>query len=172
MTDDPVEIARPPLRAAVDIATRVALGELNAEYAACLDEERFDAWPDFFTEDCRYRVVPRENHERGLPLGTIDLQSRGALMDRVYGVQSTLWHAPYYQRHIVGPARITGMDGAAILAEANYLVIRTKRDLPSEVYNAGRYIDRIVNTPQGLRFAERICVFDSELIPNSMIYPI
>ena len=161
-----------PARTVVDIETRVALAELNADYAACLDEGRFEAWPDFFTEQCRYRVVPRENHERGLPLGTIDLHSRGALMDRVYGVQSTLWHAPYYQRHIVGPVRITGTDGAVILAEANYLVIRTKRDLPSEVFNAGRYIDRVVRTPQGLLFDERICVFDSELIPNSMIYPV
>ena len=117
-------------------------------------------------------MVPRENHERQLPLGTIDLQCRGALLDRVYGVQSTLWHAPYYQRHIIGPARITAIDGDAIHAEANYLVIRTKRDLPSEVFNAGRYIDRVVETAQGLRFEEKICVFDSELIPNSLIYPI
>ena len=171
MTDDPVDV-RPAARPVVAVELRVALAELHAEYAACLDEGRFDAWPDFFTDDGRYRVVARENHERGLPLGTIDLQSRGALMDRVYGVQSTLWHAPYYQRHIVGPARVTGRDGDAVLAEANYLVIRTKRDLPSEVFNAGRYVDRIVDTPQGLRFAERLCIFDSELIPNSMIYPI
>jgi len=172
MTDVMVAVEPRSARVNVDVETRVALAELNAEYAACLDEARFDAWPGFFTENCRYRVVPRENHDRGLPLGTIDLQSRGALMDRAYGVQSTLWHAPYYQRHLVGPVRIVGMDGAAILAEANYLVIRTKRDLPSEVFNAGRYVDRVVHTPQGLLFEERICVFDSELIPNSMIYPI
>ena len=172
MTDDAVVVASPSVGRSVRIETRVALAELNAEYSACLDEGRFDEWPDFFTDDCRYRVVPRENHERGLPLGTIDLQSRAALLDRVYGVQSTLWHAPYYQRHIVGPVRVTGIDGAALRTEANYLVIRTKRDLPSEVFNAGRYLDRVVETPMGLRFAERICVFDSELIPNSMIYPI
>jgi salicylate 5-hydroxylase small subunit len=157
---------------AVSVELRIALVELYADYAACLDQARFDAWPEFFVERCRYRLVPRENHERGLPLGTIDLHSRGALVDRIYGVQSTLWHAPYYQRHIVGPARVTGVAGAAILAEANYLVIRTKRDLPSEVFNTGRYIDRIVNTPQGLRFEEKTCVFDSELIPNSIIYPL
>jgi salicylate 5-hydroxylase small subunit len=157
---------------AVSPELRAAVAELHAEYAACLDEGRFDAWPEFFTESCRYRLVPRENYARGLPLSTMDLQSRGALMDRVYGVQSTLFHAPYYQRHIIGPARIRGLDGSAILAEANYLVIRTKRDAPSEVFNAGCYIDRIEQSPDGLRFAETICVFDSELISNSIIYPI
>ena len=157
---------------AVSTELRVSLGQLYAEYAACLDEGRFEAWPEFFTEDCRYRVIPRENYDSRMPLATMDLQSRGALLDRVYSVQSTLFHAPYYQRHIIGPLRVVGMDGADILVEANYLVIRTKRDAPSEVFNAGRYIDRIVNTAQGPRYAEKTCVFDSELISNSIIYPI
>jgi salicylate 5-hydroxylase small subunit len=157
---------------AIDTQLRARLGELYADYAACLDEGRFEAWPDFFTEGCRYRVVPRENHDRQLPLATMDLHSRGALLDRVYSVQSTLFHAPYYQRHIIGPLRVTGFDGPTILVEANYLVIRTKRDTPSEVFNAGRYIDRIMNTPEGLRYAEKTCVFDSELVPNSIIYPL
>ncbi len=155
-----------------ELELRLNLSDLYASYCACLDAGRFDDWPEFFTDDCRYRVVARENHERNLPLGTMDLQSRGALLDRVYAVQSTLFHAPYYQRHIVGPVRILGREGETILAEANYLVIRTKRDQPSEVFNAGRYLDRIVQVQQGLRFAEKICIFDSELIPNSIICPL
>ena len=155
-----------------ELELRQNLSDLYASYAACLDAGRFDDWPGFFTEDCRYRVVARENHERNLPLGTMDLQSRGALLDRVYAVQSTLFHAPYYQRHIIGPARILGREGEVILAEANYLVIRTKRDQPSEVFNAGRYLDRILAVEQRLLFADKICIFDSELIPNSIIYPL
>ena len=125
----------------------------------------------FFTEDCRYRVVARENHDRNLPLGTMDLQSRGALMDRVYAVQSTLFHAPYYQRHIVSGILVRPDDGG-FRVQANYLVIRTKAGALSEIYNAGRYVDRIVADGERLRFREKICVFDSELIPNSLIYPI
>jgi salicylate 5-hydroxylase small subunit len=94
------------------------------------------------------------------------------LKDRIYGVTSTLFHAPYYQRHVVGPVRIRGEVEGEIRAEASYLVVRTKRDQPSEVFNAGRYVDRIVRTAAGLRFREKICVFDSELIPNSIIYPV
>lgn len=145
---------------------------LHADYAACIDEERFGDWPGFFTEDCRYRVVARENHEAGYPLAIMSLKGTGGLRDRVYGVTSTVFHAPYYQRHIIGLPRITAREGDALLVETNYLVVRTKRDMPSEVYNAGRYIDRVVRTGAGLKFAEKLCVFDSELIPNSMIYPI
>jgi len=151
---------------------RFEIIDLYAEYAACLDEGRFDDWPEFFTEACRYRVMPRENHDQGLPLATINLQSRGALKDRVYGVQSTLFHAPYYQRHIIGPVRVKGHADDEILLEANYLVIRTHRDVPSDLFNTGRYLDRVVVTTDGLRFAEKLCIFDSELISNSIIYPL
>ena len=151
---------------------RLDIADLYAAYAACLDSGRFEEWPDFFVESCRYRVTPRENFDHDLPLCIMDLQSRGALQDRVYGVQSTLFHAPYYQRHIISLPRLTGRDGDALMVEANYLVIRTKRDLPSEIFNAGRYVDRLVMTGEGLRFAEKLCIFDSELIPNSIIYPI
>lgn len=146
--------------------------QLYAEYAACLDDGRLDDWPRLFTEDCHYQIVPRENHDRGLPLATVDLVGRGMLLDRVYAATSTLFHAPYYQRHIIGPARITLDTPEAIAAEANYLVIRTQRDAPSEVFNAGRYVDHIVRTPDGLRFHRKLCIFDSELIPNSIVYPI
>jgi salicylate 5-hydroxylase small subunit len=156
----------------LDVETRLDVLALYADYAACLDEARMDDWPGFFTEDAHYRLVPRENHDRGLPLATVDLVGQGMLKDRVYGVTSTLFHAPYYQRHLVGPVRILGEVEEQIRAEASYLVIRTRRDLPSEVFNAGRYVDRIVRTAAGLRFREKICVFDSELIPNSIIYPI
>jgi len=40
------------------------------------------------------------------------------------------------------------------------------------VFSVGRYIDVVVRTPQGLKFASRQVVYDSEMIPNSIIYPI
>jgi len=40
------------------------------------------------------------------------------------------------------------------------------------VFNVGRYLETIVRTSGGLKFASRICVYDSEMIPNSIIYPI
>jgi salicylate 5-hydroxylase small subunit len=164
-----VPIGRPTMPS---LALRLDVIQLYAEYAACLDEGRIDDWPKLFIEHCHYRLVPRENHDRGLPLATMDLIGRGMLLDRAYAVQGTLFHAPYYQRHILGPVLIKGEADDGIRAECNYLVIRTKRDQMSEVFNAGRTVDRIVGTAEGLRFAEKTCIFDSELVPNSIIYPI
>ena len=103
---------------------------------------------------------------------TLSFTSKGMLKDRVYGIKETLYHDPYYQRHVVGAPIVRKVVGGQIYCEANYAVFRTKFDKESSVFNVGRYLDTIVQTPQGLKFAERLCVYDSEMIPNSIIYPI
>lgn len=148
------------------------IDQLNADYAAALDERRFDAWPGFFLPDATYKVQARENFDRGLPLALINLESQGMMKDRVYGVTQTIFHAPYYMRHVVSPAQVRSIDNGVVQAQANYAVFRTKPGGASEVYNVGRYIDRIVRTDAGLRFQSRHCVYDSEMILNSLIYPI
>jgi len=151
---------------------QLEVDQLNAAYAAALDERRFDDWPLFFLEDGRYTVQARENFDRGLPLALIDLESRGMMKDRVYGVTHTIYHGPYYTRHVVSPAQVLGESDGRIRAQTHYAVFRTKPGEPSEVYNVGRYIDEIVRTPDGLRLARRMCVYDSEMVLNSLIYPI
>lgn len=155
-----------------DFSTYQQLTQLYADYASAIDSEDWSKWVDFFTEECEYKVQPRENYERGFPLSTLALISRAMLQDRVYGIQETLFHDPYYQRHVVGLPRILKVEGDVIESEANYAVFRTKLSQESTVFNVGRYLDRIRKTPQGLKFESRVCIYDTEMIPNSIIYPI
>jgi len=150
----------------------LALNQLNAEYASALDSAQWERWPEFFTEQCVYRVQPRENHERGFPLATMDLSSKGMLKDRVYGIKETLFHDPYYQRHVVGAPIIHRAQPDRFECETNYAVFRTKLSDTTTVFNVGRYLDIVVRTNDGLKFASRECIYDSEMIPNSIIYPI
>jgi salicylate 5-hydroxylase small subunit len=168
--------ARPDLSR---LLLQLELDQLNAAYAAALDERRFDAWPDFFVEDGHYVVQARENHERGLPLPLIALEGRGMMKDRVYGITQTIYHAPYYTRHVISPAQVLAQgvevseaQGGLVRAQSHYAVFRTRPGDSSEVYNVGRYIDEIVRTPHGLKFRRRLCVYDSEMVLNSLIYPI
>lgn len=156
----------------VSVEDRLRIEDLYARYAACLDDRRFEEWPELFTDECSYRLVPRENYDRGLPLATLAFESKGMLRDRVYAVTETLFHEPYYTRHLVSGFVVRADDGVGFRVQANYVVIRTKAGALSEVYNAGRYVDHVVDDGGALRFREKICVFDSELIPNSLIYPI
>jgi len=156
----------------LDFDTWMALNRLYAEYGAAVDAQDWDQWISLFVEDCDYRVQPRENHERGLPLATLALISRGMLQDRAYGIKETLFHDPYYQRHVIGAPLVESVADGVIVAQANYAVFRTKLSQETTVFNVGRYLDRIRITPEGLRFAQRHCIYDSEMIPNSLIYPI
>jgi salicylate 5-hydroxylase small subunit len=156
----------------IDLATWRDLVTLYQAYAMALDSRDYARWPRFFTDPCVYKLQPRENFDRGLPLATMAFESRGMLEDRVYGITETLAHDPYYQRHVVGIPIVHSDDGEAIEAEASYAVFRTRQNELSEVFNVGRYVDVVRRTPEGLRFASRICVFDSELVPTSIIYPI
>ncbi|MCY1166088.1 MAG: aromatic-ring-hydroxylating dioxygenase subunit beta [Pseudomonadota bacterium] len=160
----------------LDLVERLQLqyeiDRLNADYAAALDEKRFDDWPLFFVEDGQYKVQARENFDRGLPLALIALESQGMMKDRVYGITQTIYHGPYYMRHVVSPARVLSQEGDLVRAEANYAVFRTKPGGVSEVYNVGRYIDDIIKKDGTLKFRSRLCVYDSEMILNSLIYPV
>jgi salicylate 5-hydroxylase small subunit len=151
------------------------INRLNADYAAALDEGRYNDWPEFFTDDATYKVQARENHQMKLPLALIALESKGMMKDRVFGVTQTIYHAPYYMRHVVGPARVLGESegaGGLVRAEANYAIFRTRPGDASEVYNVGRYVDEVVRTSDGLKFASRLAIYDSEMVLNSLIYPV
>ena len=155
-----------------DSQTFLELVRLYSNYAAAVDRAQWDQWVDFFADDCEYKIQPRENYERGFPLCTLALLSKNMLKDRVYGIHETLYHDPYYQRHVVGLPLIREEKDGIIVAEANYAVFRTKLSGESTVFNVGRYLDRIRRDANGLKFVSRLCIYDSEMIPNSLIYPI
>lgn len=151
-------------------------------YAETIDSGDLNAWPAFFTENCIYKIQSRENFDRQLPLATMAFESQGMLKDRVYCIRETLYYEPYLQRHVVGAPVITSVASAIspaagdeVRAHASYAVFRTKPDEVTHVYNVGRYEDILVRAPEaqhGWLLKSRVCVFDSDLILNSMIYPV
>ena len=155
-----------------DSQTYLEIVRLYGEYAAAVDAAEWDKWVAFFVEDCEYKIQPRENFERGFPLCTLALLSKNMLKDRIYGIHETLYHDPYYQCHVVGMPVVREVNGDFIVAEANYAVFRTKLSGDSTVFNVGRYLDRLTREDGVLKFVSRICIYDSEMIPNSLIYPI
>jgi salicylate 5-hydroxylase small subunit len=150
-----------------------AVQALHAEVARVLDQGEFAAWPEFFIDNCVYRVQSRENHERGLSLAAIRLESKAMLVDRVVGATDTIFHHPYRQRHLIGPPVISNVGAGSLDAEAPFLVMRTHLDALPQVLAVGRYLDRLVRPPGGgWKFSQRLCIFDNDLLPNSLIYPI
>ena len=150
---------------------RDALRDFYDDYYTVLDDVRLDEWPAFFTEDCIYRVIPRENYEAGYTLSTIYAESRGMLTDRVMGVMRTQMYAPRYYRRFPGPLRIVSRDGDTVRTRHNLLVVQTLTNRQTEIVLSAVCHDVVVRADDRLLLRERIVVFDSEMIPNSLIYP-
>ena len=72
-----------------------------------------ERWPEFFIEDCRYRIISAENYDSGMPLGLIYATSKNMLHDRVSALREANIYEPQRYRHIVSGLRIAGeRDGA------------------------------------------------------------
>lgn len=151
---------------------RLELEELYADYVACLDEERLEEWPEFFTDDAVYRIIPRENFARGLPIATWHCESKGYLEDRVAAIRQTAVYAPRYMRRLVSNIRILGWQDERLEVRANYAAFETLRDELTRVFSVGQCHDKLVVTNGRLKFKEKLVIFDSELIPNSLVYPL
>lgn len=151
---------------------RAELDALYADYAACLDDGELERWPELFTEQCRYEIIPRENFDRGLPLAVMRCESKAMLVDRVAALRRSSVYGPRFLRHLVSGLRILAVEGDRVRAQASYAVLQTLPDEHTTVFNAGRYLDRVVRHHGTLKFAERLCVYDSLLVPGSLVVPI
>ncbi len=158
---------------AVEVALQLELEQLYSAYAAAIDDGRLDDWCELFFEDCFYAIVPRDNYDRGLPLAIMRCESRAMLYDRTRAIAQTMMFEPRYVRHQITNARILARDAGVMRCQANYVVFEVLSDELPKILSVGRAIDIVERDADGaLRFREKRIVYDSVLIPNSIIYPL
>lgn len=148
------------------------VSKLLSDYVECIDDDRLEEWPDLFVEDCLYQVIARENADRGLPTSAIYCDSRGMLRDRVVALRHANIYAKHYYRHVLSNVNVKGVQDGEVLVHSNYVVLQTLVEGDTRVFNAGKYLDRIVATPDGLRFKRKVAVFDTYRIPNLLVTPL
>jgi 3-phenylpropionate/cinnamic acid dioxygenase small subunit len=158
----------------IDIALelRARLADLYCAYDDALNDGEFERWPELFADACVYKVIPRENHEQGLPVALIYCESRDMLVDRVVALRETALYAPRIVRRITSAVCVRAIEQDGLRLTANFAVFQTMLDQPSEVFLCGRYLDRVVDDGGVLRFVERLCIYDSTIVPTSLVYPI
>ena len=144
---------------------------LYAEYCEIIDDGVLERWPDLFVEPCLYRIVSKENHDRGLPLSLMLCESLGMLRDRALASQKLNVYGPRTWRHQVTQIRAQPA-GDGITARASFVVFETLHDRHTQILCTGRYLDTLVRSGAGLRFREKICIYDSTLIPGSIVFPL
>lgn len=146
--------------------------ELIARHAELIDDDRLEEWLELFIEDCVYKVISRENEDRGMPVATIFCDSRDMLVDRIVSLRKANIYPTHHYRHVISTARITKVARDVISAQTNYVIFQTRNDGHTSIYNAGKYVDEIVSGEGGLKFKSKKAVFDTNRVDTLMVRPV
>ncbi len=154
------------------VARRLELEELYTDYVHSLDADELERWPDFFTEDCFYRITSAENYEAGLPMGLIYATSRNMLKDRVSALREANIYEPQRYRHLVSSIKLLAEQEHRLDLVANFIVVRTMQDGAMTIFGAGRYVDQVRREGGAWKFARKDVVLDSRRIDTLLAIPI
>lgn len=145
----------------------------QAAYARCLDDQKLEAWPDFFLADAVYRVTTADNHKRGLQAGLIWANSRAMLTDRISALREANIYERHAYRHILGLPLVEVDAAGATRAETPFMVARIMRDGTTDLFATGRYLDVFARDDAGaLKLRERVVVCDSSRIDTLLAIPL
>lgn len=163
-----------PLNSAALRDLRLEIEEFNYEYAHALDSFDLNRWAeDFFAEDGFYRVLAKENFDAGQPAGLVYCEGKPMIRDRAFSILEITVFAPRYLRHFISNTRVLDVEAdGTIRSESNYLVLETLVEDKTKIFQAGKYVDRFVREAGRLVLKSRDCVYDSLIVPNSMVFPV
>lgn len=156
----------------VDDSPLARVFALYADYALCLEERRFDAWPTFFAKVCHYEVQSRENLELGLPGSIIYCDSHGMVEDRVTVLKDTVTYPYEHIRHLITNIRVHSITDGAYVVTASYLVMHSSEEGETRLYSTGRYDDEIVAEDGALKFRKKLVTADTFAIDNLLAVPL
>jgi anthranilate 1,2-dioxygenase small subunit len=111
------------------------LHRLQERYVSVIDADRLEEWPNFFTEDCVYEIIPKENSDLGLPMGIMHCFGRAMLRDRITSLREANVFEPHTYRHITSGLELTpGFDADTVDIQSNYVVVQTLTDGESRIH--------------------------------------
>ena len=156
----------------VDPATFRRIEDFLTRVVHCIDDDKLEAWPDFFAERGAYKIISRENHDRGLPIGVMECDSRAMLQDRIASYRRANVYEPHTYRHQISALRVDALEAGRFACVSNFLVVRTMATGDMAIFATGRYLDRLVGAGDDFLFEERLAVFESRRIETLLVIPL
>ena len=148
------------------------LHRLQERYVSVIDADRLEEWPNFFTEDCVYEIIPKENADLGLPMGIMHCFCRAMLRDRITSLRKANVFEPHTYRHMTSGLELTPVDADSVDMQSNYVVVQTLTDGESRIYQAGRYFDRVVHSAEGWLYQRKRAVYDTSRVQTLLVTPV
>ena len=145
---------------------------VNAAYIRCIDAGALESWPDFFLDDCLYKVTTAENHKAGFAAGVIYADSKAMLSDRILALRQANVYEKQNYRHIVGLPNVIRNGGDTAECETPFIVVRIMHDGQTDVFATGVYLDTLRDAGGHLKFAQRVVVCDSSRFDTLVALPL
>ncbi len=154
---------------------RGVIYDLLADYGCLLDQGKYDEWLGLFAPQCTYNVMPRENFDRGLPVGLIYCDSRAMLEDRIMALREANKYNIHSDRHLIGLPRLSGAKGpgaGGLAIEASFAVYQTDQEGATRLFATGLYRDRLELTGHALKIRDKLVLLDTFAVPTLLATPL
>jgi anthranilate 1,2-dioxygenase small subunit len=161
---------------AADPILYAQIEDLNARYAQTIDDDRLEEWPEFFTEDAVYSIVPRENIDLGYEIAIVSCNNRAMMVDRVFAIRKASLYGPHRYRHIVSRSLLANAGDGDVSAVTPFVVFQMRTDPIDfgkvETYALGEYRDRYTRDGDVLRLLSRLVVLDNSTVRTLLATPL
>ncbi len=154
------------------LQTWCELQELQARYVSALDGGRLEDWPTFFTPECRYEIIPKENADANLPAPVIYCNNQKMLRDRVVSLRHANIYESHTYRHMTSGLVVTEMAKDSATTTSSYVVVITGLSGETHVYQAGRYEDEVVRIDGAWLYRSKRVVYDTLRVQTLLATPI
>jgi salicylate 5-hydroxylase small subunit len=143
------------------IAHAEAIDVLN-RYVTFLDERKFDAWLDLFTEDCYYTMILHEDYVKDNNMVAIG-EDRARLSGRIeVGQNVERWRTTHLLTAVMTEPSDTG-----VRLSANFAVIRK-----SAITVWGRYTIELVAVGSELKIRTATAILNNEILTDIQYLPV
>ena len=149
----PADVANSNATPVTDPIIRQQVEDLLIDYVHAVDDFELDRWPNFFTEDGIYQIIPRESYDHNLPLGILFCDGRGMMVDRILALETANIFEPHTNSHITGRPQLSLIDDDTINTRSNFNITRTMQDGRMEMYATGKYLNVIRECGRDIKYS-------------------
>ncbi len=151
--------------------SRFAAEDVLIGYADTLDRADFDAWADMFSEHGSYRLVPRMNVERGLPIALMSCANKAWVQDRAAAILHASVSSPHCYRHFYANLAVRPLEADRVQARCNYAVYRTVSDGDTDLLSVGR-VEAVLSLGSPTPIDEMSVIYDTLRINGVLVFPL
>lgn len=135
-----------------------------------LDDFDIERFVEEFTDDGTYRLIPRDNYDRNLPVCIID-DNKDRLRYRAKLITEHWHYEKFRETRVLSNTLISFPEKTLASSQSNFTVYRTDAEGRTSLHMVGRLEDRLVWLDGHWRMKDRLAILESYLPQEAIVVP-